>query len=195
MLPVRPGGLTGLEFAAGIPGTLGGALIMNAGANGGEIGDITEWVDVVTATGDVRRLTHDELDFGYRHSALRDLGAAVLRVGLCLAEGDAGQIHCRLCDTIALRCATQPVSSPSAGSIFKRPEGDYAGRLLEEAGAKGMRVGRAAVSTKHANFVVNLGGATASDVIRLIDAARALVYERFGVLLEPEVCFAGEDPC
>lgn len=186
-------GLSGLEFAAGIPGTLGGALIMNAGAYGGEIGEITEWVDVVTCAGEIRRLQHDELDFGYRRSALRDAGLAVLRAGLRLTPGDAAQIHCKLCDTIAERCGKQPVCSPSAGSIFKRPEGDYAGRLLEAVGAKGMRVGRAAVSTKHANFVVNLGGATAADVIKLIENVRALVYEKFGVLLEPEVCFVGED--
>ncbi len=187
-------GLAGLEFAAGIPGTVGGALIMNAGANGGEIAQVTSWVEVVTPEGEIERLGHDELDFSYRSSSLRDGGLAVLRAGLRLTEGDAREIYYSLCDAITLRCAKQPVSSPSAGSIFKRPEGDYAGRLLEAAGAKGMRVGRAAVSTKHANFVVNLGGATASDVIRLIEAARALVYETFGVLLEPEVCLAGEDP-
>ncbi|MGD9495598.1 MAG: UDP-N-acetylmuramate dehydrogenase [Armatimonadota bacterium] len=186
-------GLSGLEFAAGIPGTLGGALIMNAGANGGEMADVTTWVDVVTPDGRIERLDHADLDFGYRRSGLRDLGVAVLRAGLLLCEGDATQIHCKLCDTIAARCAKQPVCRPSAGSIFKRPGDDYAGRLLEAAGAKGMRVGRAAVSTKHANFVVNLGGATASDVIRLIAAAQELVYEKFGVMLEPEVCFAGED--
>lgn len=186
-------GLSGLEFAAGIPGTLGGALIMNAGAYGGEIGEITEWVDVVTHEGEIRRLERDELSFGYRRSTLRDAGMAVLRAGLRLAPGDAAQIHCKLCDTIAERCSKQPVCSPSAGSIFKRPNGDYAGRLLEEAGAKGMRVGRAAVSSKHANFVVNLGGATAADVIRLIENARDLVYDKFGVMLEPEVCFVGED--
>lgn len=186
-------GLSGLEFAAGIPGTLGGALIMNAGAYGGEIGERTEWVDIVTSEGEVQRLSHDQLGFGYRRSALREAGLAVLRAGLRLAMGDPAQIHCRLCDTIAERCSKQPVCSPSAGSIFKRPEGDYAGRLLEQAGAKGMRVGRAAVSTKHANFVVNLGGATASDVIRLIENVRELVYEKFGVTLEPEVCFIGED--
>jgi len=186
-------GLSGLEFGAGIPGTLGGALIMNAGAYGGEIGNIAEWVEVITPDGDLDRLRRNELDFEYRRSTLRDSGLAVLRAGLRLVEGDPAQIHCTLCDIISLRCAKQPVCSPSAGSVFKRPDGDYAGRLLEQAGAKGMRVGRAAVSTKHANFVVNLGGATAADVIGLIDGARALVRERFGIVLEPEVCFVGED--
>lgn len=186
-------GLSGLEFAAGIPGTVGGALIMNAGANGGEIGEITRWVDVLTREGVTERLDRDELRFGYRVSTLRELALPVLRAGLRLRSGDPERIHCRLCDTMAERCAKQPVSMPSAGSIFKRPEGDYAGRLLEEAGAKGMRVGRAAISTKHANFVVNLGGATAADVIGLIKRAQALVRERFGVMLEPEVCIAGED--
>lgn len=186
-------GLSGLEFAAGIPGTIGGALIMNAGAYGGEIGDITEWVEIAKSDGAIERIAGSELAFGYRRSALRDRGLVVVRACLRLSEGDPSEIHCNMCDTMEMRCSRQPVSSPSAGSIFKRPEGDYAGRLLEAAGAKGMCVGRAAVSTKHANFMVNLGGATAADVIGLIDAARELVHERFGVLLEPEVCVAGED--
>ncbi len=186
-------GLAGLEFAAGIPGTMGGALVMNAGANGGEIGDLIEWVEVVTPDGSCKRITRRNLDFGYRSSALRDLGLSILRARLRLRPDDPVEIHRKLCDTMALRCAKQPVSRFSAGSIFKRPDGDYAGRLLDEAGAKGMRVGRAAVSTKHANFMVNLGGATASDVIGLIEAARELVYAEFGVLLEPEVCIVGED--
>ena len=162
------------------------------GAYGGEIGEITEWVDVVTCAGEIGACSTT--------SSTSDTDAAPCEMrgwrccaGLRLTPGDAAQIHCKLCDTIAERCGKQPVCSPSAGSIFKRPEGDYAGRLLEAAGAKGMRVGRAAVSTKHANFVVNLGGATAADVIKLIENVRALVYEKFGVLLEPEVCFVGED--
>ncbi len=187
-------GLSGLCFAAGIPGSLGGALIMNAGANGGEIADVTEWVDVVLPDGAIERIAGSDLSFGYRASALRDRGLVVARAGLRLEPGGhAEQIHFELCDAMELRCAKQPVSMPSAGSIFKRPSGDYAGRLLEAAGAKGMRVGRAAVSTKHANFIVNLGGATASDVIRLIENVRELVYETFGVMLEPEVCMVGED--
>lgn len=186
-------GLSGLEFAAGIPGTIGGALIMNAGAYGGEMGDIADWVEVAGTDGEIRRLEHADLSFGYRQTTLRLLGEAVVRAGLRLQEGDPAEIHAKLCDTMAMRCAKQPVSSPSAGSIFKRPDGDYAGRLLESAGAKGLCVGRAAVSRKHANFVVNLGGASASDVIRLIEATRELVYERSGVWLEPEVCVIGDD--
>jgi len=186
-------GLSGLEFAAGIPGTIGGALIMNAGAFDGEIGDVTEWVEIATPSDSIERLDHSELSFSYRQSTLREIGAPVVRAGLRLVEGDPSEIHAKLCDTMAMRCEKQPVSSPSAGSIFKRPDGDYAGRLLEAAGAKGMCVGRAAVSRKHANFVVNLGGATASDVIRLIEAARELVYDRFGVRLEAEVCIVGEE--
>lgn len=186
-------GLSGLEFAAGIPGTIGGALIMNAGAYGGEIGDVTRWVEIATPDGTIERMDSSELSFGYRRSVLRDLGHVVVRACLGLEEGNASEIHAKMCDTMETRCAKQPVSSPSAGSIFKRPEGDYAGRLLEAAGAKGMCVGRAAVSSKHANFVVNLGGATAADVIGLIEAARDLVYEKFGVMLEPEVCVAGEE--
>lgn len=186
-------GLAGLEFAAGIPGTIGGALIMNAGAYGGEIGDITEWVEIATADGSIERIDRDELSFGYRRSPLRELGHVVVRASLRLSEGDPSAIHANLCETMETRCARQPVSSLSAGSIFKRPEGDYAGRLLEAAGVKGMCVGRAAVSKKHANFVVNLGGATAADVIGLIEAARDIVYDKFGVVLEPEVCVTGED--
>jgi len=168
-------GLSGLEFAAGIPGTLGGALIMNAGAT-------------------ITRIDGDAVDFQYRHSSLREVEGTIVRAGLRLEPGDPTEIHQGLCDTIALRCAKQPVSLPSAGSIFKRPGGDFAGRLLEEAGAKGMRVGNAAVSDKHANFVVNLGGATADDVLELIEAARDLVYKKFDVLLELEVCVLGEGP-
>jgi len=186
-------GLSGLEFSAGIPGTVGGALIMNAGAYGGEIGDITDWVEVAAPDGRIERIGRADLSFGYRRSTLRDRGNVVVRAAFRLKEGNPSEIHAAMCDTMETRCSKQPVSSPSAGSIFKRPEGDYAGRLLEAAGAKGMRVGRAAVSTKHANFMVNLGGATAADVIGLIEAARELVYEKFGVMLEPEVCVAGED--
>jgi len=186
-------GLAGLEFAAGIPGTLGGGLIMNAGANGGEMGDITEWVEIAEPDGSVTRIGGTELDFQYRHSSLQGAEGAIVRAGLRLEPGDCGEIHRRLCDAIVLRCAKQPVSLASAGCIFKRPGADHAGRLLEEAGAKDMRVGNAAVSTKHANFVVNLGGATATEVLNLIEAARTLVYEKFGVMLEPEVCVVGED--
>jgi UDP-N-acetylmuramate dehydrogenase len=186
-------GLTGMEFAAGIPGTLGGALIMNAGANGGEISDVIEWVEVADRSGSISRMASEELSFGYRRSTLRELGHAIIRARLSFRSGDPAEIHEKLCDTLSQRCARQPVSSPSAGSIFKRPEGDYAGRLLETVGAKGMQVGRAAVSMKHANFVVNLGGATARDVMGLIEAAQNLVYEEFGIMLEPEVCVVGED--
>jgi len=183
-----------LEFAAGIPGTLGGALIMNAGANGGEMGDVTEWVEVVRPHGTITRIDGSAVDFQYRRSSLREADGPIVRAALRLQPGDPTEIHQELCDTIALRCAKQPVSLPSAGSIFKRPEEDFAGRLLEEAGAKGMRIGNAAVSDKHANFVVNLGGATADDVLELIEAARELVHEKFGVLLQLEVCVLGERP-
>ncbi len=186
-------GLSGMEFAAGIPGTLGGALIMNAGAHGGEIGDITEWVEVVNADGSIRRYESAELGFEYRRSALRDIGAAIVRAMLNFVPGDPDEVHHALCEMMTVRCARQPVTMPSAGSIFKRPEGGYAGHLLEQAGAKDMQVGGAAVSGKHANFMVNKGGATASNVLALIGAARELVYDKFGVMLEPEVCVIGED--
>lgn len=187
-------GLAGLEFTAGIPGTLGGGLVMNAGANGGEMGDVTEWVEIAQPDGSLVSLEGSALDFEYRHSSLKGTNGAIVRAGLRLEPGDPAEIHRRLCDAIAVRCARQPVSLPSAGCIFKRPEDDYAGRLLEQAGAKDMRVGAAAVSRKHANFVVNLGGATAADVLKLIEAARERVYEKFGVTLEPEVCIVGGGP-
>jgi len=187
-------GLSGMEFAAGIPGTLGGALIMNAGTNGGEIGNITQWVDVVDLSGVVRRYEASELDFGYRRSALRDMDGAILRAGLKFALGDPERVHNNVCEKMTMRCARQPVTMQSAGSIFKRPEGDYAGRLLEEAGAKGVSVGGAMVSDKHSNFLVNRGDATARDVLDLIARVRGMVFDQSGVLLEPEVCVVGEEP-
>ena len=186
-------GLSGMEFAAGIPGTLGGALIMNAGANGGEMGDITQWVDVVDLSGVVRRYQASELDFSYRRSALRNMDGAILRASLKFVPGDPESVHDDICEKMTLRCARQPVTMSSAGSIFKRPEGDYAGRLLEEAGAKGMCVGGAAVSDKHANFLVNCGDATARDVLDLIARVRDMVFDKSGVMLEPEVHVVGED--
>lgn len=186
-------GLAGMEFAAGIPGTLGGALVMNAGANGGEIGEVTKWVEIVTPDGSVTRLEREDLHFEYRQSSLKGAEGAVVRAALRLEPDQPTEIHRRLCDKIAVRCARQPVSLASAGCIFKRPNDDFAGRLLEEAGAKGMRVGDAAVSSKHANFVVNLGEATAADVLKLIENVRGLVYDKSGVVLEPEVCIVGEE--
>lgn len=185
-------GLSGLEWAAGIPGTLGGALAMNAGANGGEIGQATEWVRVVWPTGDLETLDRSQLSFGYRTSCFRTMGVVVAQAGLRLVPCEPAVVLERVCAKIEERCQKQPLAMPSAGCVFKRPEGDYAGRLLEQAGAKGMRVGDAVVSTKHANFIVNEGHATAADVLELIRRVRARVLERFGVELDTEICVVGE---
>ena len=186
-------GLSGLEFAAGIPGCVGGAIIMNAGAHGGEMGNVTRWVRVVEPDGNLRLLNREELTFGYRASSLQGTGLCIVEAGFELLRADPEQIHLALCETIERRCRKQPVSHSSAGSVFKRPEGDYAGRLVEEAGAKGMRVGGAAISDKHANFIITEKSARAADVLRLIEAVRERVHDRSGVWLQPEVHVIGED--
>jgi UDP-N-acetylmuramate dehydrogenase len=185
-------GLSGVEALAGIPGTLGGGLHMNAGAHGTTLSDVVESVTAMDADGAVATLRKDELDFGHRVSSIQRLGQCVLEATLRLAASDPARIHRRMYEIASTRCQSQPVSARSAGSIFKRPRGDYAGRLLEEAGAKGMCVGDAQISPKHANFIVNTGHATAADVLELIARARRCVHERFGVWLEPEVCLVGE---
>jgi UDP-N-acetylmuramate dehydrogenase len=184
-------GLSGLEFAAGIPGTMGGAVLMNAGAHGGDMAGVVEWVEVAEA-GVIRRLGLEELDFGYRQSWMRAHPHAVVRVGLRLTPAAREDTHRRLCEILEGRCARQPISQRSAGSIFKRPPGDYAGRLLEAAGCKGLAVGAAQFSPKHANFIINTGTARASDVEALIELAQGRVREQFGVELEPEICRLGE---
>jgi UDP-N-acetylmuramate dehydrogenase len=185
-------GLSGLEAMAGIPGTLGGALFMNAGANGTTIGDLVETAAVLGPDGQVHHVRSDELDFGYRWSNLREKGWWVLEATLSLSASNMAKVHESAYGALQQRCAKQPVASPSAGSIFKRPPGDYAGRMVEEAGAKGLRVGGAEISGKHANFIVNVGGATAADVVALIREAQRRAFEQFGVWLEPEVCMIGE---
>jgi UDP-N-acetylmuramate dehydrogenase len=185
-------GLAGMEWAAGIPGTLGGALMMNAGAYGGETGKVTEWVDVVCPDGRLERLSRDALAFGYRTSCFQGGNGIIARAGLRLRRGDKAAIHEKMCQVLEERCTKQPVAMPSAGSVFKRPNGDYAGRLLEEAGAKGTRVGGAVVSTKHANFILNENDATAQDVLALIDVVRAKVKATFDVELATEVHVVGE---
>ena len=186
-------GLAGLEFAAGIPGCVGGAIVMNAGAHGGEMGQVTRWVRVVQPDGSLRLVQGDELTFGYRTSSLQGTDLCIAEAGFELRRADPEQIHLALCETIERRCIKQPVSHSSAGSVFKRPEGDYAGRLVEEAGAKGMRVGGAAISEKHANFIITDRSARAADVLELIEAVRAKVHDRSGVWLQPEVHVIGED--
>jgi len=180
-------GLAGFEFAAGIPGALGGAAIMNAGAYGGEFRDVCFEVECLNRDGAIVSLDAEQAGWGYRTSKIADEGMVVLAVRIALQPDDPAQIQGRMDDLAARRRAKQPLDLPSAGSTFKRPEGDFAGRLIQEAGMQGHRVGDAQVSTKHAGFVVNLGSATAADVLQVIRDVRQSVDAQFGVMLQPEV--------
>ena len=184
-------GLAGFEFAAGIPGTIGGAAMMNAGAYGGEFRDVAVSVDCLMPDGSVATVSAEEAGWGYRTSKLSDDGSIVLSARICLEPDDAQGIQARMDDLAQRRRDKQPLDLPSAGSTFKRPEGDFAGRLIQEAGMQGHRVGDAQVSTKHAGFVVNLGKATASDVRQVIADVQEAVDAQFGVRLQPEVKFWG----
>jgi UDP-N-acetylmuramate dehydrogenase len=184
-------GLGGLEFAVGIPASIGGAVTMNAGANGVSIGDVVDSVTVMDHQGGQRMLSAADLDFGYRTSRLQRMEAVVVEVELRLAARDPLEIRRRSEEYLRRRRVTQPLDSPSAGSVFKNPPGEAAGRLIELAGAKGMRVGDAVVSTKHANFIINAGNAKAADVLLLIDKIRTIVRDKFGIDLELEVKVIG----
>lgn len=184
--------LTGFEFAAGIPGTLGGAVVMNAGAYGGEIKDVLVSVRVLAPNGDVLTLTKDELDLSYRHSCIPEKGYIVLDAVLELAKGDEAQIRAAMEDYRGRRIDKQPLEYPSAGSTFKRPEGYFAGKLIQDADLRGYQVGGARVSEKHCGFVINADNATAQDVLTLIEDVKKRVYEEFQVELEPEVKMMGE---
>lgn len=186
-------GLSGYEFAAGIPGTLGGAAIMNAGAYGGEFKQVATEVTCLDAHGNVCTRTAEQAGWGYRTSALADQGLIVLSAKLKLEEDDPAEIQKRMDNLARKRIDKQPLDKPSAGSTFKRPEGHFAGKLIQDAGMQGYRVGGAQVSEKHAGFVVNDQGASASDVLSLIKDVRAEVERQFGVRLEPEVRFWGFD--
>ncbi|MBQ7330508.1 MAG: UDP-N-acetylmuramate dehydrogenase [Oscillospiraceae bacterium] len=180
-------GLSGMEFAHGIPGTVGGGVYMNAGAYGGEICQICESVDVMDLAGNLRTLSGSEMDFSYRHSRLEDEGGIVVSAVFALQSGDMEQIKAKMRELQAKRSASQPLDKPSAGSAFKRPTQGYAAALIDQAGLKGYRVGDAAVSEKHAGFAVNLGNATAEDVKNLLRQVSDIVYENSGIRLEPEV--------
>ena len=185
-------GLTGLEFASGIPGTVGGAVTMNAGAYGGEIKDvIVEAQCMDPATGERVFLKRDELNLGYRHSVVMERPIIVTSAEFLLKKGDKAEIEAHIEDIKQKRIEKQPLNFPSAGSTFKRPEGYFAGKLIEDAGLKGFSVGGAEVSEKHAGFVINKGGATAADIRALIEAVSDRVFEASGVRLEPEVRFVG----
>lgn len=181
-------GLTGLEFAHGIPGTVGGAVCMNAGAYGGEIKQVIETVTILFPEEGVRTLSCAEMDFGYRHSLLTDQpNAVVLRASFRLSKGDPEMIREGMRELMSRRKATQPLEYPSAGSTFKRPAGNFAGALIESSGLKGLTVGGAQVSEKHAGFIINTGSATAADVLEVIRQVQERVFTETGVRLEPEV--------
>ena len=180
-------GLTGLEFAHGIPGTVGGGVYMNAGAYGGEICQVAESVEYMDFDGNIRHLTKEEMRFSYRHSILEDEGGIVISATFRLMPGDPDAIRAKMKELMGKRSASQPLDLPSAGSAFKRPVGGYAAALIDQAGLKGYQVGGAAISTKHAGFAVNLGDATAADVKNLLKNVSDLVFENSGIRLEPEV--------
>lgn len=184
--------LTGIEFASGIPGTIGGAVVMNAGAYGGEMKDILHSVTVLTEDNEIKILTGEELELDYRTSVVSKKGYTALEAEICLKKGDIEEIKDRMDDLKARRISKQPLALPSAGSTFKRPEGYFAGKLIQDAGLKGMKVGGAQVSEQHSGFIVNQGEATAHDVAQLIDLVIVRVREQFGVTLEPEVKRLGE---
>ena len=180
-------GLSGLEFAHGIPGTVGGGVYMNAGAYGGEICQVCQTVTVMSLDGELRELSNADMKFSYRHSVLEEDGGIVVSAVFQLQPGATEDIRAKMKELMGKRSASQPLDLPSAGSAFKRPVGGYAAALIDGAGLKGYQIGGAAVSQKHAGFVVNLGGATADDVHRLLKAVSDKVYERSGIRLEPEV--------
>lgn len=185
-------GLTGLEFASGIPGTIGGGVVMNAGAYGGEMKQIVESVLVLNEQGELFRLSAEDMEFGYRSSVIKNRAFVVLEVCLKLENGEKEEIAALMEELAARRREKQPLEFPSAGSTFKRPEGYYAGKLIMDAGLRGYSIGGARVSEKHCGFVVNTGKATAADVAEVIREVQERVKERFGVSLETEVIFLGD---
>lgn len=185
-------GLTGFEFAAGIPGTLGGACVMNAGAYGGEMKDILAEVTVLTAEGEEKVIPAKELELGYRTSIILKNGYIVVEAVVQLEKGDPTAIRTRMDELREQRVTKQPLDYPSAGSTFKRPEGHFAGKLIQDAGLRGFQVGGAQVSEKHCGFVINKDHATAADIVSLMEQVSAKVEEQFGVKLEPEVKRIGE---
>lgn len=184
--------LTGLEFAVGIPGSIGGCIFMNAGAYDGEIKNVVTKVTAIDKQGDLVEYTNEGAQFSYRHSIFQDNENLILEVELSLQEGNKTDILAKMADLTNRRETKQPLEYPSAGSTFKRPPGYFAGTLIDQTGLKGLTVGGAQVSTKHAGFVVNIGGATAQDVLDLIKEVQKRVYEAHGVKLYPEVKMIGE---
>lgn len=185
--------LSGLEFAVGIPGSLGGAVFMNAGAYDGEMSQVISEVTAVTPEGEIRRYRTKEMDFSYRHSVFQQNGHIICEIELTLRESKAVAIQEKMAEFTRRRMEKQPLDKPSAGSTFKRPPGLFAGTLIDEAGLKGFTVGGAQVSGKHAGFVINKGGATAADVLSLIEEIQRRIEEKNGIRLTPEIRIIGED--
>lgn len=185
--------LKGMEFASGIPGTVGGSISMNAGAYGGEMKDIVESAKVLTESGDIINLSRDELEFSYRTSTVQRHQYIVLEATFSLESGNGEEIKNLMNNLNGRRKDKQPLNYPSAGSTFKRPEGYFAGKLIEDAGLKGLSVGGAMVSEKHAGFIINYNNATANDVITLIKKVQEKINEKYGIVLEREVKIIGED--
>ena len=185
-------GLTGFEFASGIPGSIGGAFFMNAGAYGGEIKDIAKSAKIISRdTLELKEVGLSDMGLSYRHSAFQENGD-ILSVEISLEEGNKSEIESTMKDLAKKRNSKQPVQFPSAGSFFKRPEGHFAGKLIQDSGMKGVSVGGAQVSELHSGFIINKGNATATDIIQLMELVQKKVYEKFGVSLEPEVRIIGD---
>lgn len=192
-IAARDHSLTGLEFAAGIPGSVGGAIFMNAGAYGGETRLVADRATVLLPDGTIKELSNEELDFGYRHSSIQENYGVVLDATFKLTPGDHDQIKAKMDELNARRAAKQPLDLPSCGSVFKRPTGYYAGKLIHDAGLQGYTSGGAQVSKKHAGFIVNIDHGTANDYVNVIHHVQATVKEKFGVCLETEVRIIGRN--
>ena len=190
---IAEAGYSGMEFAVGIPGSLGGAVFMNAGAYDGEMKNCVASVQVMTRSGEIKTLDRDDLQFSYRHSALQGSDDIVLEVTLQVQEGDKAAIQAKMDDFSQRRISKQPLDIPSAGSTFKRPEGRFVGQMVEQSGLKGFRIGGAEVSVKHAGFIVNADHATAADVLQLIEFIQRKILENYNVALVPEVLVLGEE--
>lgn len=190
-IAARDNSLTGIEFAAGIPGSIGGAIFMNAGAYGGETKNVVSSATIMLPDGTIKKLTHDELDFGYRHSSVQDNHGIVLDATFDLQKGNYDEIKATMDELNERRAAKQPLELPSCGSVFKRPEGYYAGKLIHDAGLQGYTSGGAQVSKKHAGFIVNIDHGTAADYLDVIHHVQKTVKEKFGVDLETEVRIIG----
>lgn len=186
-------GLTGFEFASGIPGSIGGAFFMNAGAYGGEIKDIAKSAKIISRdTLELKEVGLSDMGLSYRHSVFQENGDIILSVEISLEEGNKSEIESTMKDLAKKRNSKQPVQFPSAGSFFKRPEGHFAGKLIQDSGMRGVSVGGAQVSELHSGFIINKGNATATDIIQLMELVQKKVYEKFGVSLEPEVRIIGD---